>query len=303
MDVRHFQKSCTSISCRLTDDNLTADSDRLLSVVLLYDQPCDTRALDEALFSLAIQDHTPLEVVVALPACGRALPRQIEQAVQCQPWPEQTRAQIVSAPARTSPQISADLVNAGLLHATGRYVAFLPHQQLVYHHSYAALIERLQSTDAVVAFGGVRRATHEPGHRHWMVEEKKLLQPGAARLGRAIHVGDWLHSFVADRERLTPDYLLAQEPGSRLAMTMFLLRLALHPRADFTLAAGRLFESRVPAQLYDKPKEQDDSPATADVRTLLSTAGLRLRPEFVCPDVLFAEAVEALSRHVAVGGV
>jgi hypothetical protein len=280
------------------------DSDRLLSVVLLYDQPCDARALDEALFSLAIQDHTPLEVVVALPACGRTLPRQVEQAVQAQPWPEQTRAWIVSVPTRTSPQISADLINAGLLCATGRYVAFLPHQHLVYQHSYAALIERLQSTDAVVAFGGVRRATHEPGHRHWMVEEKKLLQPGAARLGRAIHVGQWLHSFVADRERLTPDCLLAHEPGSQLAVSMFLLRLALHPRADFTSASGRLFESRIAAQFCGKRKEEDDSlPATADVRTLLTTAGLRLRPEFVCADVLFAEAVEALSQSVAVGGV
>ena len=78
-----------------------------LSVVLLYDQPCDARSLDEALFSLAIQDHTPIEVVVVLPACGRTLPRRIEQAMQAQPWPEQTRAQIVSVPTRTSPQISA----------------------------------------------------------------------------------------------------------------------------------------------------------------------------------------------------
>ena len=79
MDVRHFHKNCTSTPCRLTDDVAATDNDRLLSVVLLYDQPCDARALDEALFSLAIQDHTPLEVVVVLPACGKSLPRRIER--------------------------------------------------------------------------------------------------------------------------------------------------------------------------------------------------------------------------------
>ncbi|HEY7428017.1 MAG TPA: hypothetical protein VH682_27535, partial [Gemmataceae bacterium] len=230
MDVEPLRDHCTVTECRSAEvglEDASREDDDRLSVVVFYDRPFDAVALDEALFSLAIQDHEHLEVVLVLPDCGRAFHQQAERAVLAQPWPSPTRALVVSVAVRVSAMISANLLNVGVQHATGRYVALLHHQDLVYQHAYKALIERLLATDAVVAFGGVRVATHARANRHWMVTCKDRPKTNAPRLSVPLNGRAALHALVMDRSRLPSDYLFAHNPESRLAVTMFLSRLAL----------------------------------------------------------------------------
>ena len=224
---------CVTTECSLIGQ--PDATDKVLSVVVLFDHPFDTVSLNEVLFSLAVQDYENLDVMVVLPDAGPELHRCVENAVLAQPWLAQTRLRVTSVSVRASRTISAHLVNAGLRQATGRYIALIHHQDLVYQHAYRMLIERLNG--AAVAFGGVRVATHSYGQRHWMVTGKEQAEAGQ----RAIH------AFVADRKRLDPDYLtVPDQPTSPTATTAFLMRLAGHPKADFSLAGVRMFESRTP---------------------------------------------------------
>ena len=237
-----LRQSWTTTACA----EPAADAPETLSVVVLFDRPGDFTALDEALFSVAVQDHETLDVIVVLPDAGGRYHRRVENMAVAQPWPPGTRLRVSSVATPASPVVSGDLVNAGLCQAGGRYVALLQHQDLVYQHAWRALIERLRATAAPVAFGGSQVATHIQGDRHWMVTHKSAVQPPTARLAAVIDGRAALHACVADRDRLDGDHLIVRQPRSRLSVMLFLLGLALHPQADFALAGRRMVETRIP---------------------------------------------------------
>jgi hypothetical protein len=289
MDRDHLNARCVVTDC------LSGGADRpdRLAAVVVFDQPFDAVALDEAVFSLSAQDHEPLEVVVVLPTTGPTYHRRAEEIVRGQSWPDDVSARVVSVPTRSDRLISADLLNAGLDHSTARYVAYLHHQDVVYQHAYPALIARLQETRAAVAFGGVRTATHTAEHRHWMVAHKL---PVAAHKNRSMPALDGqgaIHSFVADRERLAPDELTAGPSGSRYAATLWLLRLALHPKADFALAGKPMVESRVPP--HRRPTDLGRVPPAAELLAAVADGGVKLLdPAAVRCDALMAELLRAV---------
>ncbi len=96
------------------------DLDRLLSVIVLFDYPFDFPVLDEALFSLAVQDWDRIEVVLALPDCGFGVHREVEAAILAQSWPPMSSRKIVSVSTLSERTLSANLINAGLSYATGQ---------------------------------------------------------------------------------------------------------------------------------------------------------------------------------------
>ena len=241
MDFEFLQSRCITIECATANPSI--GTDQCLSAVVIFDYPsCDT-ALDEALFSLAAQDHECLDIVVVTPDAGRYRRDQILNCVSAQPWPPKTRARVVSVLTRARKSISGDLVNAGLMSGTGRYVTLLCHQDLVYQHGYRALIKRLDN--AAVAFGGVTISTHIHDSRHWMVAGKTHL-PAGQTIERAVEGRLSVPPFVADRKRVGSEYLAVHQPASRLAMPIFFLQLASHPHADFKLTNTRIMECRYP---------------------------------------------------------
>jgi hypothetical protein len=272
------------------------DGERLLSVIVLFDYPFDAQALDEALFGLAVQDWDPIEVVVTLPDCGPDVHRDVEAAVRAQPWPARGGWRIVSVSAPSQRTLSAHLINAGLSHATGRYVAFLHHQDLIYQHTYTRLIGRLEGSDAVAAFGGIRRAHHAGGPRHRPVRTKEAVPTGASRLDHLINGPAAIHRFVADRHRLSRDLLRVHNPASSLATDVFLSRLALHPKADYALAATPVCESRH----FPPPSSQGGTDGEGRVcgpgRMLAALRGgdLVLRDAAIPPNLLLAEVLGML---------
>jgi len=234
-------------SRRIKTECVTADpsvgTEQCLSVVVIFDYPsCDT-ALDEALFSLAAQDHESLDVIVVTPDAGRYRRDQVASVVSAQPWSVKTRARVISVLTCAKKSISGDLVNVGLMSGRGKYVTLLSHQDLVYQHGYRALIKRLDN--AAVAFGGATISTHVYDSRHWMVAGKTHL-PAEQTIECAVEGRLSLPPFVADRQRVGSEYLTVHQPASRLAMPIFFLQLASHPDADFKLTNTRIMECRYP---------------------------------------------------------
>ena len=113
----------------LRKSRVTADD--LLSVVVLFDHPFDTKSASNALFSVAAQDHEHLDVVLVLPDLGSKFRGVMIDTLCAQPWPAGTRLRLTEVKALSSRTISGYLMNAGLCHAVGRYIAFLHHQDLI----------------------------------------------------------------------------------------------------------------------------------------------------------------------------
>ncbi|WP_158932632.1 glycosyltransferase family A protein [Acidisphaera sp. S103] len=269
--------------------------DDVLSVIVLFDTPFDLTSLDEALFSIAAQDHEYLDVILVTPDLGSSHLARLEEVAKLQPWPDHTTIRVVSVPAAVSRSISPCLVNAGLRRAAGRYVALLHHQNLIYQHSYTAFINSLQATSAPVAFGGVRVAWHAYGNRHWLVTDKSDPVFHLSRLEFVLGGSAAVDSFVADRRRLGPDCLIADQPESVLSIPMFLLRLAMHSDADFSLAEKKIVEVRVPPNVQTINGLQR-LPSLESVLAVLGQAVIR--PDALSAAELLREVIKTRSSRL-----
>jgi hypothetical protein len=277
MQTEHLlSPCCVTTECSLIGQPDAADN--VLSVIVLFDHPFDTVSLDEVLFDLAVQDYKNLDIVVMLPTAGPELHRCVEKAVLAQPWPSRTRLRVTSVSTRVSRTISAHLVNAGLGQATGRYIALIHHQDLVYQHAYRMLIERLNG--AAIAFGGVRLARHSYGQRHWMVTGKEQVEADVIAIRLAADGRPAIHAFVADRKQLDPDYLTLHEPTSPLATAAFLMRLGGHPKADFSLADVRMVELRIPPQCVTAELDLGQLPSAEMVKIQAEVPPAKQRTSF-----------------------
>jgi hypothetical protein len=228
-----------------------SNTDDLLSVIVLFDYPFELAALDEALFSLAVQEHENLDIIVVLPRTGPQLHDRVAGQLRAQPWPITTRLRVVTVNTRSSRMVSPYLLNAGLNQAAGRYLALMHHEDIVYQHAYHELIIRLRT--APIAFGGIRVSTHCYGHRHWFVTGKSQLKSISVPLDAIADGPGSIHAFVADRRQLHPSYLTVSAPMVPSATSVFLARLAAHPQADFDLAGTSMFESRTRPHLSTAP--------------------------------------------------
>jgi len=271
-----------------------------LSVIMLFDHPLDFAALDEALFSLAVQDWERIEVIIALPDCGPDMHRGAEETARAQSWPEAAGVKVVSVATPLGRALSADLLNAGLAHASGRYVAFLHHQDLIYHHAYPSLIDLLRRSEAAVAFGGMRCACYARAARHWQVLTKTAVPSPVSRLGYITNGLAAIHCQVADRLRLPGDQLRVHNPTSEFAVAMFLLRLALHPGADFALAADPVGETRQFTE--SSPLGASGSnrrlPLANRLVSALESGDLVVRGPVPALGILLAEAMKALTQPI-----
>ena len=157
MDFEYLKPRCAATECG--DSIPSTDSDGCLSVVVIFDHPSSDTALDEALFSLAAQDHESLDIIVVTPDAGRYRHDQVAHVVSAQPWPANDAGarhfSLLRMPKNRFPVISS---MPGLTVRTGRYVTLINHQDLIYQHGYRVLINRLENS--AIAFGGITISTH-----------------------------------------------------------------------------------------------------------------------------------------------
>jgi hypothetical protein len=131
-----------------------------LSVVVRVGGFLEEAALDETLFSLAIQDWHDLELVVVLEEDGDELARAVTTAVEAQPWPDAARYRLLRlGEAGVVGLRRGALVSHAVAEAAGRFLTILDAGRVVvYQHGYAALVGRLLESGRAVAVGGCRVA-------------------------------------------------------------------------------------------------------------------------------------------------
>lgn len=182
---------------------VSASQQSTLSVITRFHDPTRLMLLDEALFSLAIQRWSQLESIVVVQNGSEDVLQAIRDTCDRQPWPEEASVQIVNCAVPAGTDGRSALLNRGIERATGRYLAFLDDDDVVYQHGYALLIEQLRAGDRAIAMGGCRFATINSEHGHPFVTTKdSRFGWGRTRLDlfKANFVP--IHSFVIDRERM-----------------------------------------------------------------------------------------------------
>ena len=183
-----------------------------LDVVIRMHDPARLDELDRALFSAALSDHRPLTLLVV---CQRFSPAELD-AVDAVLAPLRTitpdvRLVVLNRPDPEPRDARSALLNLGLAAATGRFLAFLDYDDVIYPEAYGTLIGELLETGTTIAFGGVVNAEVSRAGLVPLTLGKRRIFHGSG-LVQLLHDNFCpLHSFVLDRSRIGPDTLLVDE--------------------------------------------------------------------------------------------
>jgi len=230
----------------MQDTNNTIHDNTRLSVIVRFHQEARLPFLDEAVFSLAIQDWDDVEVIIVLQNGTEKLRQAVESIIHQQPWPGSPQYKIIIVPIAEGIDGRSTLLNKGIEHATGRFLAFLDDDDYVYHHGYETLIRQLMNGESAMAVGGCRRALMEPNDNHWFVQTKDhFFAWGRTRLDLFRENFIPIHSYVIDRSRLGDFKLYFDDDLPPLEDYDFLLRLCAEFEPDFSQFETPVCEYRI----------------------------------------------------------
>jgi glycosyltransferase involved in cell wall biosynthesis len=219
--------------------NLNARSfdpaNRTLSVILRCHRQDRLPLLDEALFSLAVQDWPAVEPVIVLQNGTESFKQAVAELIERFPWPDRPSYQILLVEIPPGVDGRSTLLTRGMEAARGRYLAFLDDDDYVYQHGYKLLIEQLGRGSSVVAAGGARTATMTFEDGRWFVVTKAMPYVwGRNKTDLFLDNFVPIHSYVIDRARVDLADLYFDDALPPLEDYEFLLRLAAKYEFDFT---------------------------------------------------------------------
>lgn len=232
----------TNIAENISYDNTT------LSTIIRFHQIERLPFLEEAVFSLAIQDWRDLEIIIVLQNGTPELEYAVREIIEHQSWHEPPPHKILSVAVPDNVDGRSALLNHGIERASGRYLAFLDDDDFIYHHGYSALIQQLIDGGKAVAVGGCRRAMTRYEAGHWFVQTKEdFFSWGRSQLDLLKENFVPIHSYVIDRSRLGEFDLYFDESFSLLEDYDFLLRLCAAFDLDFAMLDTPVCEYRIRA--------------------------------------------------------
>ncbi len=212
--------------------------DETLSVIIRSSDPTRLPFLDQALFSLATQGWDALDILITLQNPEPDFQAEVARLAAGMPWPAATRWRVLPVAVPTGLDGRAWLLNEGVSHAAGRYLAFLDDDDVVYPNAYRLLVDKLQADPAAaLAAGGCRMAYCEStgGHIHILRKERGPFDWGRSKLDLMRDNFIPIHSYVLDLDRIRPGTVLFRDAAVPLEDYDFLLRLA--AEHGFNLAA------------------------------------------------------------------
>src|SRR4028118_769768 len=217
-----------------------------LSVIVRFHQRERLNFLEEAIFSLALQNWSDLEPIIVLQNANDELHRSISDMLDHQPWRVSPKYKIVNVQVPEGTDGRSILLNRGIEAATGRYLSFLDDDDCVYHDGYTTLIRQLIGGERAVAVGGCRRAQIGYENDHWFTHKKDNFFAWGRSLSDLFTENFVpIHSYVIDRARLGNLELKFDESFTLLEDYDFVLRLFVAHEPDFTLLDKPVCEYRV----------------------------------------------------------
>jgi len=193
--------------------------------------------LKRCIFSLVGQTYRPLNIILALQRFTADEVDATRQALEPMfALPHAPTLTVINWEETSPKNERSALLNLGLKTAAGRYVGFLDFDNVLYPEAYALLVNRLQMTEAGIAFATVR-VVEAQLHAHF-VEVKKVLPPpffGASL--RDLFKANFcpIHSYLIDRARVPEEILRYDETLAYEEEYELLLRLCAEVTSDFEM--------------------------------------------------------------------
>jgi hypothetical protein len=165
--------------------------------------------LKRCVFSLAGQTYRPVRIILALQRFNGEQIEAVEQALG--PLLEGRDAPQLAIVNLTDPE-PADarsvLLNLGVANATGKYLAFLDYDDVLYPEAYEMMIGRLRDTGAAIAFAKVRVMRVDVYDEFFYTRERVIPPYSGSDLLDLFHNNFCpLHSYVIDRSQVPADML------------------------------------------------------------------------------------------------
>ncbi|MBP2294381.1 glycosyltransferase [Azospirillum rugosum] len=213
----------------MPNDNHTID------VIVRFHDASKGETLLRALFCLHGQTHPAVQPILVLQGFSNDDVQAVERLVSRFAWNERHRRPIVHNYVPPAPgDHRSRLINEGFRIGTGRYIAILDYDDVIYSHAYTHLIGRLQASEAAIAFGRIAVKHVMPlKHYEFVLATTRNNFKGSGLSDLFLDNFCPIHSFVLDRSKIAAEDLRFDETMTRLEDYDFLLRTCAKYPADF----------------------------------------------------------------------
>lgn len=225
----------------IRDADLVTQRDRLqenkvVSVIVRFHDVAKKERLGLALSSLALQSYPWVEPVIVLQDFPEDDYREVLELSALICWPQSfCRPLIINVPGLGPGDHRARLLNCGMAAASGRFLAFLDYDDLLYPNCYTTLVRRVHKTQKAVAFGGAVQAEVEEQSNDFYVFRKKKIFQDKHKLDFFIANQHPIHTFLLDKCHVDDDLLKFDETVNKNEDYIFLLRIL--ARHDWDISA------------------------------------------------------------------
>jgi glycosyltransferase involved in cell wall biosynthesis len=214
---------------------------KTLSVIMRCHSKDRMMFLEEAIFSVAIQDYEDVEVCVVIQNGDEEFAQNVEEIILNQPWRGEPKYIVCPVKFKDDKDRRSSLLNHGFENASGRFTAFLDDDDVVYQHGYKRLINSLLEREekdlgtVAMAVGGCRIARTVKEHGNWFIAEKEApFTDGRSRYDLYRDNFIPIHSYVIDRKYVDAEDLFFDNDIVPLEDYDLLLRLAAKYEFDFS---------------------------------------------------------------------
>jgi hypothetical protein len=212
-----------------------SDSERLDVIVRFHDVR-RVSELDRAIFSLVSQNYRPLCILLVLqrftPDAIAATRETLAPLMELGNAPE---IKVLNWDETEPADGRSALLNLGIQEASGRYLAFLDYDDVVYPEAYELLIGRLRATQVAIVFGGICACEIEVFDAYYYVRNKTFPFIGQNALDLLRRNFCPIHSFVLHRTKIAERHLFFDPLISRNEDYDFLIRICAQYPSDFHL--------------------------------------------------------------------
>ncbi len=205
----------------------------------------DVGRLDElrrCVFSLVGQSHRPRAVILTLQRFTAAEEVRTREALQPLFAGRDAPALHVVHHEEPEPRDARSvLLNLGLGASTARFVAFLDYDDLLYPDAHARVVGRMLESGAAIGFASVRILHAEVFERFQRVHTV-VPMPFSGRTLLDLFRSNFcpIHSYVIDRQQVSPDVLRFDATLSWEEDYDLLLRICARYRSDFSLVGTHI---------------------------------------------------------------
>lgn len=213
-----------------------------MDTIVRYHDVSRTMELERCVFSLVGQSYRPLNIILTTQRFSEEDIESTRAAIAGMIDDEDNVTLTILNWDQAEPEDArSELLNLGLRGATGRYLAFLDYDDVLYPEAYDLLVSQLKVSRAAIAFAAVRIMQLDVYDRYLYTTEEII--PGYRGAGLIdLFRNNFcpLHSYAIDREQMLDAPLFFDAKMTMQEDYDWLLRVCVRYLSDFTLINTRI---------------------------------------------------------------